>query len=67
MNTWIKAYAAEHALVYLDYYSAMVDNTGGMKQEFTGDGVHPNAAGYAVMGKLAETAINAALADRSAQ
>jgi cephalosporin-C deacetylase len=67
MNTWIKAYAAEHALVYLDYYSAMVDNTGGMKQEFTSDGVHPNAAGYAVMGKLAETAISAALADRSAQ
>jgi len=38
-----------------------------MKREFTGDGVHPNPAGYALMGKLAETAISAALADGPAQ
>ncbi len=62
MNTWIKAYAAKHGLVYLDYYSPMVDENGGMKREFTRDGVHPNPAGYALMGKLAEKAIAAALA-----
>ena len=62
MNTWIKAYAAKHGLVYLDYYSAMVDDHGGMKREYTGDGVHPNPEGYALMGKLAEKAIAAALA-----
>ena len=62
MNTWIKAYAAKHGLVYLDYYSPMVDDHGGMKREFTGDGVHPNPAGYALMGKLAEKAITAVLA-----
>lgn len=67
MNTLIKAYAAEHRLVYLDYYSAMVDDNGGMKREFTGDGVHPNPEGYALMGKLAEKAIAAALAGRSAR
>ena len=67
MNTWIKAYAAKQRLVYLDYYSPMVDDHGGMKREFTGDGVHPNPAGYALMGKLAETAISAALADGPAQ
>jgi cephalosporin-C deacetylase len=67
MNTWIKAYAAEHKLVYLDYYSAMVDDNGGMKREFTRDGVHPNPAGYALMGKLAERAITSALAGRSAR
>jgi cephalosporin-C deacetylase len=60
MNTWIKAYAAKQGLVYLDYYSAMVDDHGGMKREFTSDGVHPNPAGYALMGKLAEKAIDAA-------
>jgi lysophospholipase L1-like esterase len=65
MNTWIKAYAAKHQLVYLDYYSAMVGETGGMKREFTADGVHPNPAGYAVMGRLAEKAIAAALAGKS--
>jgi cephalosporin-C deacetylase len=67
MNTWIKAYAAEHGLVYLDYYAAMVDDTGGMKREFTSDGVHPNPTGYALMGNLAEKAIAAALAGRSAR
>ena len=65
MNTWIKAYAAEHGLVYLDYYSAMVDDNGGMKREFTSDGVHPNPEGYTLMGKLAEKAIAAALASKS--
>ena len=67
MNTWIKAYAAKHELVYLDYYSAMVDDHGGMKKEFTSDGVHPNPAGFALMGKLAEKAVAAALAGRTAQ
>jgi lysophospholipase L1-like esterase/dienelactone hydrolase len=65
MNTLIKAYAAKHDVVYLDYYSAMVNEKGGMKQEFTRDGVHPNPAGFAVMGKLAEKAIAAALAGKS--
>lgn len=65
MNTWIKAYAAEHGLVYLDYYSAMVDDNGGMKREFTSDGVHPNPAGYALMGNLAAKAIAAAFAGKS--
>jgi cephalosporin-C deacetylase-like acetyl esterase/lysophospholipase L1-like esterase len=65
MNTWIKGYAAQHKLVYLDYYSAMVDDNGGMKREFTRDGVHPNPEGYAVMGKLAEEAIASALAGKS--
>jgi cephalosporin-C deacetylase len=64
MNTWIRAYAAKHRLVYLDYYSAMADDSGGMKPEFTRDGVHPNPAGYALMGKLAEKAIASALAGR---
>jgi lysophospholipase L1-like esterase len=40
----------------------MADEKGAMKRQFTGDGVHPNAAGYAIMGQLAEKAISAALA-----
>jgi cephalosporin-C deacetylase-like acetyl esterase/lysophospholipase L1-like esterase len=65
MNTWIKAYTAKNGIVYLDYYSPMVDDHGGMKREFTGDGVHPNPTGYALMGDLAEKAIAAALAVKS--
>lgn len=65
MNTWIKAYAQKHGLVYLDYYSAMVNDNGGMKKEYTRDGVHPNPDGYALMGKLAEKSIAASLAGKS--
>ena len=61
LNSWIKAYAARTGAVYLDYYSAMVDDRGGLRAELTLDGVHPNAAGYGVMAPLAEKAIAKAL------
>jgi lysophospholipase L1-like esterase len=47
--------------VYLDYYSAMVDGSGMLKQDLTYDCLHPNDAGYAVMAPLAERAIQEAL------
>lgn len=61
LNSWMKRYAAEHDVVYLDYYSALVDERGGFKQELSGDGVHPNEAGFRVMAPLAERAIARAL------
>ncbi len=61
LNDWLKRYCAAHSLVYLDYYSAMVDNEGRMKADLTGDGLHPNAAGFAVMAPLAQAAIERSL------
>jgi lysophospholipase L1-like esterase len=61
LNKWIKKYATENKLVYLDYFSAMVDDKGFLKKELSEDGLHPNKAGYAVMGPLAESAIRSAL------
>lgn len=61
LNRWMKSYVAKSGAVYLDYYSAMVDSAGGLRAELTGDGVHPNLAGYRVMAPLAENAIVAAL------
>ena len=61
LNSWIKDYAAKNRFVYLDYYSAMVDDKGMFKRELTYDGLHPNDAGYEVMGPLAEQAIQKAL------
>ena len=61
MNDWMKAYAAANKHVYLDYYSAMIDNTGMLKTELSEDDLHPNAAGYKVMAPLAEAAIAQAL------
>ncbi|MHB1936993.1 MAG: SGNH/GDSL hydrolase family protein [Acidobacteriaceae bacterium] len=61
MNAWMRDYCAHKGYVYLDYYSAMVNSDLGMKRELTIDGVHPNAAGYAVMTPLAEKAIAEAM------
>jgi lysophospholipase L1-like esterase len=61
LNAWIKEYAARNRIVYLDYYTAMVDDRGGLKAELTSDGVHPNDAGYAIMAPLTEKAITRAL------
>jgi lysophospholipase L1-like esterase len=63
LNDWLKGYAASHSITYLDYYSAMAGPDGGMKPGISIDGVHPNAAGYAIMEPLAERA----LAQSSAQ
>lgn len=61
LNEWIKKYAAANHLVYLDYFSAMVDDQGFLKAELTYDGLHPNAEGYVLMAPLAEKAIQASL------
>lgn len=61
LNQWIAAYCAEHHLTYLDYYTAMAGPDGGMKPGISIDGVHPNAAGYALMEPLAEQAITTTL------
>jgi lysophospholipase L1-like esterase len=61
LNDWMKSYAAANKHVYLDYYSAMIDNTGMLKAEFSEDDLHPNAAGYKVMTPLADAAIAQAL------
>jgi lysophospholipase L1-like esterase len=61
LNNWIKAYCVRNGFVYLDYYSAMLDDSNMLKKELTRDGLHPNAAGYAIMGPLASKAIDTAL------
>jgi lysophospholipase L1-like esterase len=61
LNKWIKAYAAQKKVVYVDYFSAMVDERQGMKSIYTKDEVHPNKLGYSVMEPLVEKAIQAAL------
>ena len=61
LNAWMKQYAAANAHVYLDYFSAMIDDKGMLKAELSADDLHPTAAGYRVMTPLAEAAIAEAL------
>lgn len=64
LNAWMKTYAKEHGGVYLDYFSAMADDKGFLKEELSEDGLHPNRKGYDIMAPLAEQAIAAALKAR---
>jgi len=57
VNQWLKAYCEKKGIVYLDYFSAVVDDKGLLKRELAEDGLHPNDAGYKLMVPLAEKAI----------
>jgi lysophospholipase L1-like esterase len=64
LNRWIKDYCVKNGLIYLDYFSATVDDKGMFQAAITDDGLHPNASGYAIMAPLAEKAIAQALGSR---
>ncbi len=64
LNAYLKKYAQENNLVYLDYFSAMVDERKGLKKDLGGDGVHPNKKGYNMMKPLVLEAIDEALSKR---
>ena len=64
LNHWIKLYASRNGHTYLDYYSAVADEKGFLRDDLSNDGLHPNAKGYAVMAPLVEAAIKAALKKR---
>ena len=61
LNVWMQKYAADTHAIYLDYYSAMADDKGFLKDELSDDGLHPNRKGYDVMAPLAQHAIDSAL------
>jgi lysophospholipase L1-like esterase len=61
INDWMRPYAAAHKHGYVDYFSAMIDDKGLLRSELSGDDLHPNAAGYAIMAPLVDAAIQAAL------
>ncbi len=57
VNAWLREYAAQKGYVYVDFYSAMKDDRGGLPTTLSRDGVHPLPAGFAVMSPLAEAGI----------
>jgi lysophospholipase L1-like esterase len=61
VNAWLKEFAAQKGYVYVDFYSAMKDDRGGLPAALSRDGVHPLPAGFAIMSPLAEAGIEKAL------
>lgn len=61
LNSILKNYCDSNNIPYIDYFSAMSDEKGGLKvPEYTtaNDLVHPNLAGYKVMEKIILKALN---------
>ena len=58
----LKEYAKKNKLTYVDYYSALIDERGGMNRKYHKDEVHPNTLCYAeVLQPIVLKAINKTL------
>lgn len=64
LNQWLRLYCGAHGCTYLDYFSSMVDDRGLLQKDLAEDGLHPNKAGYRIMSRLAEDAIQKTLKNR---
>jgi acyl-CoA thioesterase I len=64
LNRWLKNYCGANGLIYLDYFTPMVDEKGLLRRNLAEDGLHPNSDGYKLMAPLAEAAIEKSLAMR---
>ena len=57
INSALEEYCKKNSLIYVDYYSSMVDGKKGLKLEYGNDGVHPTKEGYEVMEKAIKNVI----------
>ena len=51
-NTMLEEYAQANKIKYVDYHSAMKDESGGLPRNLANDGVHPTREGYDIMKSL---------------
>lgn len=59
LNAWLRQYAAAHCLTWVDYHAVLADGDGGLRRDYTEDGVHPTRAGYEAMQPVLERALAA--------
>ncbi len=57
LNRWLEDYSACHGADFLDFFSAMSDGDGFVKESFSEDGLHPTPAGYKAMAQVVQTAL----------
>ncbi len=61
MNDWLRAYASERGVDYVDYHAVLAGSAGELDPKYGSDGVHPDANGYAKMRPLIDAAIRRSL------
>lgn len=52
LNEMLKAYADSAKIRYIDYYSVLTDENGGLPEKHASDGVHPNLSCYKIMEQI---------------
>ena len=52
LNEMLKEYADSEKIKYIDYYSVLPDENGGLPKQHAEDGVHPNLSCYKIMEKI---------------
>lgn len=52
LNEMLKEYADSEKIKYIDYYSVLADENGGLPKQHAEDGVHPNLSCYKIMEKI---------------
>jgi lysophospholipase L1-like esterase len=57
----MKDYATKSHATFADYYAALVDEKGMLKEGFSRDGLHPNDKGFELLAPVAAAAIQQAL------
>jgi len=57
LNAWLRTYALDNHLKFVDYYSLLVGPSGEFKAALSNDGVHPNRSGYSLMRALVQKQI----------
>lgn len=52
LNAWLRSFAQGHGYPFVEYTPVMSDAQGLLRREYSEDGIHPNATGYAAMAKV---------------
>jgi lysophospholipase L1-like esterase len=61
LNAWMRDYARSAGITFVDFYAAVVDRDGMLRDGLSSDGVHPTDAGYALMAPLVRSALQTVL------
>ena len=62
LNSWMQSQSRMNNFIYCNYFEKMVDSAGMLQAGLADDGLHPNPAGYRVMGPIAQGCIDQAVA-----
>ena len=59
INKWLREYCEKtEGVEYVDYFTPMADENAALKKEYQIDPIHPNKAGYLLMEKILDEALN---------